>query len=354
MKRERLLAILIVMFAFLSIIDTNFPARSLGYIDLESISLIISFMLVSKLLSVSGAFSKLSSWILSRGGNVAIFLLLLMAELGAALLMNDTSLFFMIPLVIIISKISGCELRDLAVLVTIAANIGSALTPFGNPQNIIIWRHYHITILNFMLEMTPFFLISTGILLIFALMENLSLRKVKIPTVRLDMKLAISALVILSLNLVLAQIGLYWMGLLISLIASSILRREVLLKIDIPLIIIFCLLFMDFGELSYLIGVWRVIPPITGFEIVLTSSIISQLMSNVPATITLLNHISNWRALAIGVNLGGTGFITGSMANIITLRLTKIDLKKFHEVSIPYFLALLSCFLLLSYLSIYP
>ncbi len=343
------------MFLVLSLLDIGFPLRSLRYINFEAISLIISFMLVSKLLNISGAFSKLSSWILLRGGRSALILILLASELSAAILMNDTSLFFMIPLVIALSRISEGKLQDLAVLVTIAANIGSALTPFGNPQNIIIWSHYLITLHDFVLEMLPFFLISTGILLLFAiLMRRLGLKRVRIPTIRLDFRLAISAVILLSLDLILAQVGLYLVGLALTLAASAVLRREVLLKIDIPLIVIFCLLFTDFGEVSYLMKLWNILPPLAGVKLLLASSLLSQLISNVPATITLLNHALDWKTLAVGVNLGGTGFITGSMANIITLRLAKVDMRKFHEISVPYFAISLTCFLLLSYLAIYP
>ncbi len=344
------------MFIGLSFLDTGFLLRSPSYINLEAIFLIISFMIISKLLGVSGAFSRLSSWILSRKDEKKILILIIIvAELEAALLMNDTSLFFMIPLIITLSKISGSELQDLAVLVTIAANIGSALTPFGNPQNIIIWSHYHVMITDFMLGMIPFFLISTSILLIFTTsIGQLNLRRSRMPAIRLDLRLTLSALIMLFLNLALAQIGLYWVGIVTILAVSAILRREVLFKIDLPLIAIFCLLFMDFGELSHLIEMWGIIPPLTGISALLISSLISQLMSNVPATITLLNHIPDWRTLAVGVNLGGVGFITGSMANIITLRLAKVDLKRFHEISIPYFITLLTIFLLLSHLSIYP
>jgi len=327
-----------------------------SYINFEAISLIVSFMMVSKLLDVSGAFSRLSIWIISKEDEWKILtLLLLISELSAALLMNDTALFFMVPLVITLSRISGRRLQDLAILVTIAVNVGSALTPFGNPQNIIIWSHYHVMIAEFVIEMTPFFLLSTGLLLLFATFTTpMNLRKVKIPMIKLNLRLTILALILLFLNVVSAQVGLYWIGLAITVVASAVLKKELLFKIDIPLLAIFCFLFMDFGQISHLMEIWRVIPSLTGFNALIVSALLSQLISNVPATITLLNHIPDWRALAIGVNLGGTGLITGSMANVITLRLAGIDLKKFHEISIPYFIGSLACFLSLSYLLIYP
>jgi Na+/H+ antiporter NhaD/arsenite permease-like protein len=66
----------------------------------------------------------------------------------------------------------------------------------------------------------------------------------------------------------------------------------------------------------------------------------SQLISNVPATVLLLDRGPDIMALAVAVNVGGFGVVIGSLANLIALRLAKQPhgMRLFHEVSIPFLL----------------
>ncbi|MFC3853866.1 hypothetical protein ACFOSD_13885 [Salinispirillum marinum] len=62
-------------------------------------------------------------------------------------------------------------------------------------------------------------------------------------------------------------------------------------------------------------------------------------MSNVPANILLAEFTSDWRTLAWGVSVGGLGFMLGSLANLIALRLARQPglWKEFHAWSLPLF-----------------
>ncbi len=60
--------------------------------------------------------------------------------------------------------------------------------------------------------------------------------------------------------------------------------------------------------------------------------------------------MKNWKALAIGVDLGGVGFVLSSLANIIVIRFASISVKDYHRYAIPYFLLLTSIVLCLAYL----
>ena len=119
-------------------------------------------MLISKLLESSGAFSRISGRIISLSGWKMLLLLLMVSELAAAILMNDTALFFVIPLIVTLSRVAKTDLLDLAIILTVAVNVGSALTPIGNPQNIIIWNHFPLSFREFITAMFPFFLLSKG------------------------------------------------------------------------------------------------------------------------------------------------------------------------------------------------
>ncbi|RLG83267.1 MAG: hypothetical protein DRO39_08655 [Thermoprotei archaeon] len=102
--------------------------------------------------------------------------------------------------------------------------------------------------------------------------------------------------------------------------------------LDIPLLAVFALMFLDFGELATLLH--NLLNPFLTSPLItmLVAVTLSQAISNVPATIILSSAPRKlWRYIAIGVNLGGTGFILGSLANLILLRLTRVGLRDYHR-----------------------
>jgi Na+/H+ antiporter NhaD/arsenite permease-like protein len=72
----------------------------------------------------------------------------------------------------------------------------------------------------------------------------------------------------------------------------------------------------------------------------LFSGLISQFISNVPASVFVSKFSDNWFAITYGVNVGGNGLVFGSLANIIAMRLAKNKQiwLSYHKYSIPYFL----------------
>jgi di/tricarboxylate transporter len=62
------------------------------------------------------------------------------------------------------------------------------------------------------------------------------------------------------------------------------------------------------------------------------------LLSNVPAVIALAEYSRDWRVLAYGVNVGGFGFMLGSLANLIALRMSgdRRAWVSFHLYALPF------------------
>lgn len=56
-------------------------------------------------------------------------------------------------------------------------------------------------------------------------------------------------------------------------------------------------------------------------DALLTSAAASQLISNVPAAVLLSGFTENWRALLLGVDIGGLGTPVASLASLISLKL---------------------------------
>ncbi|WP_258084201.1 SLC13 family permease [Thermococcus thermotolerans] len=342
-RREWFLTALIVLYLVLLINDRTLLIRTSSLVDWESLALITSLVLVSKGLELSGAFTRLSIRLisLSEGSERKLMLLLVLTiALSSAVIMNDTAMLVFIPLVVITARLSGINTARAVTLSAIAANIGSALTPIGNPQNIIIWNAYGLSFVGFVTSMLPFVLLWLVILLLFTrTIQRKRLSAGGLPPLAIRKRLLISSAFLLVVDVALAETGNSLWTLPLTLAVLLALGREALLGFDWALILTFAFIFADFGEVARLISGYSV--PSEGLALFLASAGLSQLISNVPATVVFLGSKPEWLPLALGVNLGGTGIITGSLANLIALRISGIGIRDFHRYSIPYFLAAL-------------
>jgi len=354
LRSDALFSMLLVLYLALVAITRGEALRLESLVDVEALSLIYSVMLVSAMLEESGAFSYLAARAVkaSRGSLTKLLLYLsLLSALSASAVMNDTAMFMYVPVAVVASRMTGTEMALLVAVIAISANIGSSLTPIGNPQNIIIWRHYHIGFTSFVAGMAPF--VAAGLLLLSVYIVLAGTKAARgypaPPPVRLEPRLLIPALISLVAIILLAETGHPYPGLLVAVAAALLTRPRVLLGIDYLLLASFALMFIDFHVLGELLA--PVFSGLTGLgtvSTILVAAGLSQLVSNVPATILLLNHVRAWQPLAYGVNLGGVGLVTGSLANLIAIRLSGISVNRLHKYLLPYFAALLTLVALLT------
>ena len=330
-------------------------------INYYALSLIIAFMLVSRGLELSGIFNHIVVELLTRVRRPLLLLVLLtiVSGLSASLIMNDAALFIYVSLAIAFIRSMNVDKNITLTLLVLSINMGSALTPIGNPQNIIIWQTYGISFHELVCYMAPLVIISLSIIIISVYMllkKNTSVAGItrKLPKIYLNRRLFCASIVLFVVDIVLAQVGYSVIGLIITVLTYLVVEKNILLGIDYGLIGVFTLMFIDFTELSRILQGLLVIHLSKSYMIILIAAPLSQLISNVPATIMLVNHVDKLVALAVGVNIGGTGSIIGSLANIIALRLGRLETRKFLKISIPYFIILLTIFYILAYAKIYP
>nr|WP_297535501.1 SLC13 family permease [Thermococcus sp.] len=301
--------------------------------------------MTSKGLELSGVFNRLAPRLVERANGSSrrlLFLLLPTIALSSALIMNDTAMLVFIPLVVALSELSGMDKARAVTLSAIAANVGSALTPIGNPQNIIIWREYGLGFFAFIGGMLPFVFAWLLLLLLFVLFTKEETLSVEfLPPVAFRKGLFIISAVLLGLNVYLGETGRHELSIALTLLAFLLLERDVLLSFDWALVLTFAFIFIDFNELSTLLIKAGLSLPTGGVSLVLASAGLSQLISNVPATVVFLGSRPSWLPLAVGVNAGGTGIIVGSLANLIAVRIARVSLRDFHRYSVPYFIVVL-------------
>lgn len=116
------------------------PKESYAAVDHETIVLLFAMMLLSVYLDESRVFIRLSSWLIRAAGTPFRLLVgvSLLAASSAAFLLNDTVCVFMTPLVVTICRRSRLPMGPYLIALGTSANIGSAATLIGNPQNMLI------------------------------------------------------------------------------------------------------------------------------------------------------------------------------------------------------------------------
>ncbi|MGG1425965.1 anion transporter, partial [Bacillus paranthracis] len=115
----------------------------------------------------------------------------------------------------------------------------------------------------------------------------------------------------------------YYIALIVTLVAAFTLDRNLLFKIDYFLLITFVCFFIFIGNISHSDALETFARAnLRGDTSVFFSSIfLSQLISNFPTSILLSNFTSDWKALLLGVNIGGLGTIIASLASVISYKL---------------------------------
>ena len=300
-------------------------------IDWRLLLLLGSFMLISEGLKLAGFMDWIAGAMVrnARGIGGLYFGLLMSAFVLAMLVTNDAALFAVIPLTSAFAQRIRLNLRRLVIYEIIAVNLGSALTPWGNPQNLFIYRYYNLSPGMFFQQSYPFVLISLAALYILVAitlargargMLALPSQEMSRPEVSRG---KITILVVLFLLLILSALhlipALVSAGLLV--LYMGIKQRDSFRRVDWWLLGTFLLLFPTMG------GLGGALARALGNEFGGPMSVygagvgISQVISNVPATMLLSQATTDWRSLFYGVNLGGLGTIVASFANLIGLSL---------------------------------
>ncbi len=348
LRADTFFLVLLAVLVLLSLAD---PGRMASYptlVDWPTIAAMTGLLVLTKGLEVSGAMHWLGRRLigLMATERAAAVWLVIAAALLSTVLTNDVALFVVVPLTLGVCRITHMPATRLIVFEALAVNAGSALTPIGNPQNIFLWQLSHVSFGEFMLHMLPLVALLMTVLLVVTAFA-FSSRPIKIgddtkqPPVRLDLPLLWVSLVLYLPFLVATDMHHAPWAVLVVLLIFLAFRAHVLAILDWGLLLVFVLMFID---LRLLAGLGIVRDTLQGLELdqalnlYLASMAASQIISNVPVAIALTEYTDNWRVIAYGVNIGGFGFMVGSLANLIALRMCG-DRKAwlvFHAYSIPF------------------
>ncbi len=349
LKSEWLLVVFGTLTIALALFDPQPLANYRHWLQLETLAGLMGLLIAIQGIRDSGLVQRAAVSVVARATSLrGLGLLLVTATaLLSMVLTNDVSLFLIVPLTVAIGGMSNLPVLRMVVLEALAVNAGSTLSPIGNPQNLLLWQHARLPFLHFVAAMLP-----TAVVM-FALLLPLSWFWLPRDTVQLDagkmdgqtvsMRLGIGAMLGLLGMVVLMQYEQATLGAVLLLILFALLARRSLGRIDWLLLVTFAAIFVGLGHFAQLPLVKHALDhfdfkqPLTVF---IGGILASQVISNVPATVLLLDRAPDAIGLAVAVNVGGFGLAIGSLANLIALRLAKQPhgLRLMHKVSIPFLL----------------
>ena len=323
-RREAVLSIAFVC-ALVSALFVPPDKAYIGYIDFRVLGILFSLMAVVSLLQSCGAFQALAGRLLSGERSVrGVFAALVLLPFFASMLItNDVALLSFVPFAVLVLTAMGREdaLGRILVLQTLAANLGSMATPVGNPQNLFLFSHYGLGAGAFFRLIVPFAALSL-ILLLPALWNARGRAQVSLPPAEFDKKRAwigagLFVLCLCGVFRVVNWVYLVW----VTAAVVFVLDRGILRRVDWALLATFVCFFVFSGNLGRMEAVRRLLEALMDKNALLASAAASQIISNVPAVVLLAPMTDNWRALLLGVDIGGLGTPVASLASLITLKL---------------------------------
>lgn len=329
-KREAVLCIAVLL-ALVSMFFVPPDAEYAGYIDLRTLGILFCLMTVVAGLKGLGVFSVLAQKLLKRVRTVRglVIALVLMCFFFSMVITNDVALITFVPFTFELLRLAGEQaerewLVSAVAMQTAAANLGSMLTPLGNPQNLYLYGRAGMTAGGLAALMLPYSALSLAMIMLWIALRrgggSISVRFEEKREIagkkRLVMYIALFAVCLLAVLRVI-----WWQAaaavVLVCVLAAD---RGVLRGVDWGLLATFVGFFVFVGNMGRIPALRQLLESVVAGNEVLTAAASSQIISNVPAALLLSGFTQDMRGLIIGTDLGGLGTLIASMASLISYK----------------------------------
>ena len=171
-REETVLSIAVIL-ALLSMFLVRPDKAYFTYIDFRTLGLLFCLMAIVAGLKAVGVFDILAKKLLmGTSGTVGVIrLLVLLCFFLSMVITNDVALITFVPLALIIvhklpKELGNYWLLKIVAMQTIAANLGSMLTPIGNPQNLYLYARAGMSAAELITLMLPYSATALILLLI--------------------------------------------------------------------------------------------------------------------------------------------------------------------------------------------
>lgn len=331
LKKEPMLA-LSLLAAVAGLIITPPSAALLGAIDWRTLGTLLMMLCVLEGFKQENVLRPVVNLAGGLRTMLALTLFLVFGVFFSSMFVtNDVSLLIFVPLTILLFRKAGKEGYILPVISmeNIAAIRGSLLTPFGSPQNLFLYGRAGVSAWHFMLHMLPLCLMSAVLLVVFILfLYRRDLREAaeygagelmeKRQGFRKWMYLG---LFVLILAVIVTRTGLWPWALVIVLGAIAAFDRRLFLKVDYALLVTFLCFFVFSSSIAANPAIAGFLErTVAGYEYWWAIGL-SQVISNVPASIVLYPFTENFAGLIYGADTAGLCSLIGSLASVINYRI---------------------------------
>lgn len=355
LKKETVLTIALIL-ALISSLIVLPDAEYLGYIDFRTLGILFCLMAVMAGFQKIGVFGRIAGKLLEKVKNVRALslILVLLCFFFSMIITNDVALITFVPFTFTVLKMAGEEQRKklavpIVVMQTIAANLGSMLTPIGNPQNLYLYGQSGMGLGEFFVMMLPYSALSLVMLVGWCLCQKgdaidvgtiagqttdqkitritaqtmahkASKKTTQSPLAGHTREFTVYLLLFFCCLLTVARILPYTITLLLVIAAVLWVDRQVLTKVDYALLLTFVGFFVFIGNMGRIPAFRTFLESMIAGHEVMTAVISSQVISNVPAALLLSGFTNDYPALIVGTNLGGLGTLIASMASLISFK----------------------------------
>ncbi len=319
---------IVLIIAMILAIGTSFISLpKIEYIDFKVIILLFNLMILVAGFNDLKVLDSIATSLLKRCTSLKslTYMIVFLTFFSAMIVTNDVALITFVPLTLIIGKKANINILKAVIFQTLAANLGSALTPMGNPQNLFIYSYFNINILDFLKITLPLVLLSVIFLIFIIFREKRESISFKVEKIKIENKRGIiiySVLFFITLLSVFHLID-YRISFVITIIAIISFNKNLFKKVDYSLLITFVAFFIFIGNISSMSEIKEFMINILSSEksTFISSIIYSQFISNVPATMLISAFTPYYKGLLLGVNIGGLGTIIASLASVISYKL---------------------------------
>ena len=304
-------------------------------VDLQVILLIVGLMGLASLADEAGILAGLRSHLGTLGPRFALWLCLAATALASAVILNDAAIVVLVPFLLPLFARLGIPPVPAVVHLAVAANVGSLLTPFGNPQNAVLASAAGLTVADFLAAQALPVAFGLALLGVAAWMTSPGPAVGEpVPPVAARGRPWLLACLVLFLvlatwrpggiglgSVAVACAALAWLGLRPTLKRSA--DRAVARSLDWNVVALFVGLYLLTGGLQQ----WAPEPdlsatldgPVRATALV---TVLSNTIGNVPAILTLLRLDPAWTTqhamfLVATSTLGGALLLTGSAASLL-------------------------------------
>lgn len=375
--------------------------QAIGYIDFNTIGVLVGMMIVVAVIRTTGMFEYISikAAKAAKGDPWKILIaFVLITAILSAFLDNVTTVLLVGPMSIAIARMLEINPVPFLMMQILASNVGGTATMIGDPPNIMIGSASGLSFMDFIANTgaaAVLIIIAQIIVMKFLYKEQLESGPInKTSVMNLDpdksitnrklMKQSIAVMVLVVIGFVIHD-KLGFDSCMIALGAAAIMLiighqevDQIISEVEWTTIVFFMSLFVVVGGLertgvihsisSWLISATEGHYILTMLVLLWASALLSSVLDNIPFVATLIplvltmqqqgmNVEAFWWAISLGACLGGNGTMIGASANVVLSDIANkhgypITFKSYLRVGFPFMLmsvGIATVFLLVRY-----